>query len=122
MLDSDRLYRDVIDTLVAACREGQAQIGARRTRSGVWNASATQTSMPEQHEMNLLLSSLTESQRETLAQMLVQQFVSGVHETLATLHAQGVTPFDAAYEGSPFHDFAGRLEDWPWPTDAERIP
>jgi hypothetical protein len=121
-LEPDELYRDILDSLVAACREGQGQIAARRARSGVWNANATRTSMPEQHEMNLLLSSLTESQRETLAQMLIQQFVAGVHATLVTLHDKEVTPFDAAYEGSPFHDFMGRLDDWPWPTDAERVP
>ncbi|MCB9617102.1 MAG: hypothetical protein H6722_32130 [Sandaracinus sp.] len=116
----DQRYRDVVDALVAACREGQGQIGARRARAGVWNANASPTSLPDQHTRNLLLGALTPTQRETLAQMLTEQFVAGVHQALATLHAQEVAPFDAAYEGSPHHDFVGRLDGWPWPTEGER--
>ena len=47
--------------------------------------------------------------------MLAKEFVSGVHETLVVLHELGVPPFDTGYEGTPFHDFVGRLTDWEWP-------
>jgi hypothetical protein len=29
-------------------------------------------------------------------------------------------PFDKAYEGTPFHDFVGRLDDWEWPKASKR--
>ncbi len=44
--------------------------------------------------------------------MLYEAFWGGVHETLVILHEEGVSPFDTAYEGTPFHDFVGRLDDW----------
>ncbi|MCB9613173.1 MAG: hypothetical protein H6721_29135 [Sandaracinus sp.] len=118
----DRCYRDVLDALVTACREGQGAIGARRARAGVWNPNATATSLVDQHERNQLLSALTPAQRETLAQMLSEQFAAGVHQALVTLHAEGIAPFDASYEGSPFHDFVGRLGGWSWPEEGERLP
>ena len=49
--------------------------------------------------------------------MLEQAFVGGVHETLVVLHEAEVSPFDQGYEGTPFHDFVGRLDDWPWPEE-----
>jgi hypothetical protein len=47
--------------------------------------------------------------------MLEDEFVSGVHESLVVLHEESVPPFDGGYEGTPFHDFVGRLGDWDWP-------
>ena len=49
--------------------------------------------------------------------MLEEQFVGGVHETLVVLHEADIEPFDDGYEGTPFHDFVGRLTDWPWPDE-----
>jgi hypothetical protein len=66
--------------------------------------------------VNNLLARLDDVERETLAQMLDQQFVSGVHETLVVLHETETPPFDEAYEGTPFHDFIGRLNGWTWPS------
>jgi hypothetical protein len=110
-------YRDLIDRLVRSCREGQGQIAARRARSGVWNANAETmpADMPDQAAMNDLLRRLDDDDRELLAQFFAQQFVGGVHETLVVLHAAQIAPFEDGYEGSPFHDFVGRLDDWPWP-------
>jgi hypothetical protein len=111
-------YRTLIDSLVLACREGQGRIGPDRARRGVWNpvAAAQPGEMPGQHEMNILLAGLSDSGREVLARMLAEAFRSGVHETLVILHAATVPPFQDGYEGSPYHDFAGRLEGWPWPA------
>lgn len=66
--------------------------------------------------MNQLLLSPTTGQREVLADMLAQAFVSGVHETLVVLYEEQVTPLDDGNEGDPHHDFVGRLNGWTWPT------
>lgn len=105
----DRLYRKVIDRLVQSCHEGEGQIGARRARAGIWNPHITAKTDPEQHAVNLLLARLPKKDRETLARLLADQFVTGVHATLAVLHEEAVPPFDQAYEGTPFHDFIGRF-------------
>ena len=120
--DSDRTYREVIDRMVDSCRDGQGQIGARRARAGVWNAyaDALPDELSDQRAMNLLLARLDPADREVLAQMLYEAFRGGVHEALVILHEEGVSPFDAGYEGTPFHDFVGRLDDWPWPEDQTR--
>jgi hypothetical protein len=117
--DNDRTYRDVIDRLVRACHDGQGQIGASRARAGLWNANADAQpdAMPDQRAMNRLLAGLDQAEREVLAQMLSEAFEGGVHETLVTLYDAEVPPFDAGYEGTPFHDFAGRLDHWSWPEE-----
>lgn len=97
------------------CKEGQ--IGSRRARRGVWNPNATGDDdlMADQFAFNGLLSRLSPQDREVLAAMLEQQFVSGIHESLVILHEAGIHPFDQAEEGTPFHDFVGRLTGWTWP-------
>jgi hypothetical protein len=116
--DDHQRYRTLIDRLVRACREGQVQIPAGRARRGVWNSNAiTQpVEMPDQQRMNVLLAAMNEADRGVLAQMLYDAFCGGVHETLVVLHEEGVPPFDGGYEGTPFHDFTGRLQGWPWPV------
>lgn len=118
--DEDRTYRTLVDLLVDACRTGQGQIGPRRARAGLWNANATAQQLPEQHELNLFLARLSEADREILARMLEQSFSGGVHAALATLHEAKLAPFDKAYEGTPFHDFVGRLNGWEWPDASSR--
>jgi hypothetical protein len=120
MDEDDRKYRELIDALVHQCKEGQGRIAARRAREGVWNKNATAKTLPEQHRVNVLLKALTPEQRDVLADVLAEQFQGGVHQTLVTLHESEVKPFDKAYEGTPFHDFIGRLTDWAWPEDTER--
>jgi hypothetical protein len=105
-------YRDVIDALVEMCHDGQGQIGARRAREGVWNKNATAAFIPEQYEINLLLARMSEADREILAGMLVREVETGVFETLKALEQFEIPPFEDGYEGSPFHDFVGRLADW----------
>lgn len=109
------LYRQVIDRLVHECREGQGQIGSQRAQQGTWNVSARPDFIPEQHAINELLARMTAEDREILAGMLRDQFVGGVHAALVVLHEEEVQPFEDGYEGTPFHDFIGRLNDWPWP-------
>lgn len=116
----DRRYREVIDRLVDACKSGQGQIGSRRARAGVWHEAATPDLLPEQHAINLLLARMPEGDREVLAGMLADAFSKGVFAALVALHEAGVEPFDKAYEGTPFNDFVGRMDEWNWPEGAKR--
>ena len=109
-------YRAVIDLLVDVCPNGQGQIGARRAREGIWNVNATAEFAPNQHEINLLLSRMPATDREILAQMLARAFEGGVFETLKALEEFEIAPFESGYEGSAYHDFVGRLDDWEWPV------
>lgn len=105
-------YRKMIDV----CKHGQGQIGARRVRTGVWNKNATQDFIPDQHAINLLLQRLSTEDREIIASMLSDAVVTGVFETLKVLEQFEVAPFEDGYEGSPYNDFMGRLDDWSWPN------
>jgi len=49
--------------------------------------------------------------------MLKQEVELGVFETLKVLEQFQVEPFKDGYEGSPFHDFIGRLGNWQWPEN-----
>jgi hypothetical protein len=110
-------YRHVIDELVRMCHHGQGQIGARHVGDGVWNRNASDSFIPEQHRINLLLERLSTAEREALASMLKQAVITGVFETLKVLEEFQIEPFTAGYEGSPYHDFIGRLNDRNWPED-----
>ena len=110
-----RVYRDLIDALVRECKEGQGQIGAERARAGVWNRNATRDFIPDQYEINLFLDRMSAADREILAGMLAHEVEVGGFETLKILEQFEVDPFKGGYEGSPFHDFIGRLSDWKWP-------
>lgn len=113
--EKSRKYREIIDALVKVCKNGQGRIGAERARKGVWNRNATQDLIPDQHKINLLLQRLSPSDRETLAGMLSHQAEVGVFETLKILEQFRIEPFTDGYEGSPYHDFIGRMADWEWP-------
>lgn len=114
-------YRDFIDALVDVCHNGQGQIGARRVRAGVWNPNASAKTLPDQHRMNLLVARLGREDRETLATMLAEEVETGVFETLKALEGFGIEPFQDGYEGSPYHDFIGRLSNnWNWPEPKSR--
>jgi hypothetical protein len=88
----------------------------------VWNANADaqREEMPDQRATNLLLARLHQAERDVLVQMLSEAFDSAVHETPVTLHDAEIWPFDVAYEGTPFHDFAGRLDGGSWPEGRMR--
>jgi hypothetical protein len=110
-------YRLLIDALVDECRNGQVLPGW--VRRGVWNRYAEDhpEEMPEEHRMNILLARLDDADRDALAFMIEKSYEGAVHNTLGLLHDSAVPPFDAAYEGTPAHDFMGRLmTDWEWPT------
>ncbi|MGQ0801087.1 MAG: DUF6547 family protein [Pseudomarimonas sp.] len=111
-----QIYRDAIDALVALCKHGQGQIGARRVRAGLWNANATADFIPEQHRINLLLGRLPSEDREIIAEMLAEEVQTGVFEALKVIGGQfQVAPFQDGYEGAAFNDFIGRMQDWQWP-------
>ncbi|MCA9678944.1 MAG: hypothetical protein H6709_07015 [Kofleriaceae bacterium] len=107
----------MIDDLVEDSLRGQGQLGPRRARAGLWNALATAEFVPEQHAINALLARLSPEEREVIAGMLFDRFTAGVHQALVALHAHEIEPFDDGYEGTPYHDFVGRLDDWPWPDE-----
>ena len=66
--------------------------------------------------MNEVLARTPDEDREVLARMLIQTYEGGVHDTLRVLHDHELPPFDDGYEGTPYHDFMGRLRtDWDWP-------
>ena len=109
------IYRRFIDSLVDMCHNGQGQISANRVMKGIWNPNATPGYIPEQHKINLLLQRLSISEREVLAELLSYEVVAGVFETLKALEEFEIPPFESGYEGSPFNDFIGRLDDWDWP-------
>jgi hypothetical protein len=110
-----QLYRDAIDALVEDCRNGQGQIGPKRAMKGLWNQSATAASMPDQYRFNVLLARLPPQDRETIAEMLAQEYVGGAFAALSVLNDFKVAPFEDGYEGAAYNDFMGRLDDWPWP-------
>jgi len=112
------VYRAVIDAMVRVLREGQGQLGAELVRAGLWNQSATPTFIPEQHAINVFLQHLDSGQREVLAGMMVHQVEVGMFEALKVLEEYEVPPFEDGYEGSPIHDFVGRVRgDWDWPEE-----
>ncbi len=115
--DARAEYREIIDALVHSCRAGQGQLARRRAQAGLWNQNADDRpdELPDQHAFNVLLRKLDAAEREVLGALLAQQFVSGVHEALVVLHARNVPPLGDAYEGTPYHDFVGRLGGWEWP-------
>ena len=115
-----QVYRAVIDRLVDACQNGAGQIGARRVREGIWHPNATTEQLPDQHEINLLLSRMSVTDRESLARLLVGEFEHGVFETLKVLEGSEVAPFENGYEGSAYDDFIGRLNSWGWPKEPDR--
>ena len=110
------IYHKFIDSLVDMCHNGQGQIGANRVLKGIWNTNATSGYLPEQYEINQLIERLSISDREVLAKLLSQEVVTGVFETLKALEEFQISPFESGYEGSPFNDFIGRLNDWDWPN------
>lgn len=71
--------------------------------------------------MNDLLSQMSVADRDVLAEMLFGVFMGGVHEALVVLHEHAVPPFDDGYEGTPFHDFVGRLNGWSWPASSPAV-
>jgi hypothetical protein len=66
------------------------------------------------------LQRAAKADREILARVLQEAFEAGVHATLAALHEAQIVPFDRAYEGTPFHDFVGRLRGWQWPGSSSQ--
>jgi hypothetical protein len=116
--DDREQYRTLIDTLVQACREGQGQVDPGRARRGVWNPEAADRpdEMPDRQRTNVLPAGVSECDRNVLADMLLGAFESGAHEALVILQEAAVAPFEDGYEGTPFHDFVGRLHGWSWPV------
>ncbi|MDA0832611.1 MAG: hypothetical protein O2955_22105 [Planctomycetota bacterium] len=116
-----QIYKDFIDRLVDECHSGQGAIGPTRARSGIWNQNATADFLVDQYKINQLLASLDGDRREVIAGMLAHAFQDGVFETLKALETFEIEPFLDGYEGSPYHDFVGRVaaDQWQWPEDEE---
>jgi hypothetical protein len=87
----------------------------------VWNANATADFLPDQDAVSVFLSELSAGHRELVARMLSDEYVAGMHDALVALHEAEMSPFDKGYEGDPYHDFKGRLDDWDWPEGEARF-
>lgn len=113
------MYRQVIDAMVVECAQGQGQVSAHRVRAGVWNVDAEEDpeALPDQHVINQILRKLDPEEREFLAQLMADEFSSGVFNALNVLHVAAVAPFELGYDGTPTDDFLGRMEGWDWPLD-----
>lgn len=110
----DHLYRRLMDLCVDLC-SGES-VSTKCLRAGVWRETAKAATDPTDHAMNMLLETLSPSQRETLVEILVREYRAGVSQALSHLSERGIKPFDAAYEGTPSDDFVRRLEGWQWPA------
>jgi len=114
----NKLYREMIDELVNMVKTGQGQIGSNRAKEGIWNKNAKRDGiLDDQYEYNKLLKKLDQDERLVLARLLEEQVKTGVFETLKALENKKIKPFDEGYEGSPFEDFIGRMNDWEWPDN-----
>jgi len=120
-----KLYRDFIDCMVDVCNNGQGQISKKRILKGLWNANANiaklradNKELQNQYKINLFLQRLTVEEREILAEICESNFRAGIFETLKYLEEFEVEPFIEGYEGSPYHDFIGRVDKndtYQWP-------
>lgn len=110
-----KIYRDFVDHMVNVCQKGLGQIPSNKVRKGIWIQNVTPDVDDEHVEIHLLLQRMTKEDREIMARLLEDCVVNGVFETLKALEDFGIKPFDGGYEGSPYHDFIGRLDDWDWP-------
>lgn len=112
-------YREFIDYMVEVCQHGQGSISSNRARAGLWHRDATAEHLVEERRINQLLEELNGEQRELIAKMLADEFENGVFESLKALEYFEIEPFIEGYEGSPHHDFVGRvdLDQWEWPKD-----
>jgi hypothetical protein len=73
--------------------------------------------MPDQHRFNELLGRLPQEDRDVIAEMLSQEYVSGAFGALCALNDFEIVPFEEGYEGAAYNDFLGRMDDWPWPKE-----
>ncbi|HVS35283.1 MAG TPA: DUF6547 family protein [Gemmataceae bacterium] len=112
-----RRRTETLSTSWSICATAVKDKSALDARDGVWNQNATTDYLSDQHEINVLISRMSAADREVLAKMLASEVVTGVFETLKVLEQFKVPPFEDGYEGSPFNDFIGRLDDWQWPQD-----
>ncbi|MBU2695401.1 hypothetical protein CCO04_09935 [Pimelobacter sp. 30-1] len=92
---------------------GQGTVLPGRVRAGVWSpaAAAHPGQDPEDDAANAVLAGLDPARREVVAGLLEQVYAGAVHDVLRVLHEHEVPPFDDGDEGTPFHDFMGRLLD-----------
>lgn len=118
-------YRGVIDEVVRELREGSGMRDPRRILDGIpadrLDPDRYAPAVVERGEaLNALRASLSEQQRDLLAQMVFDAFDGGVFATLEALHAYGVEPFDEGYEGDPHSDYVGRTAGLGWPDEDGR--
>jgi hypothetical protein len=106
MSSAHQAYKDLVDGLVEI-RDG---VEAPRVLQGVWPPREAN------EDINKLLSTLTEDQRQTLARMLQKARDGGIHDTLAYLDEEmslrGLRLFRGEEE-IKVPDFSGELHfDW----------
>ena len=65
------------------------------------------------------MEKLSETDKKIIAEILEEEFLSGVFETFYYLEQFEIEPFIGGYEGSPHEDFIGRVakeDTWKWPV------
>ena len=119
--DASNAYRKMIDELVDEVRHfgGSSHVTSAKIYSKA----------PDHSHFNEFIGSLTDDQRQVLAQMLLVERDGAIHDVLAALswwidtHDLTMTidgnelPVDQS--GMGLHgDFVGRRDGWQWPDDA----
>ena len=110
-------YKAFIDGLL-----GRPSIGAHRAKEGIWNVNQ----IPEQEKFNRLLKELSPEQRETLADLLQQEYDSGIFAVLAYLTDKinvdglrlvqnGIELAVEPYGTEMYYDWVCRREGDEWP-------
>lgn len=112
-----KLYQEMMDGLVKMSR---SCAGASNLRRGKAPGDSSE-------QLNLVLSQLSEEQRNVLADYLLAVYVDGIYDTLdhlewlrcvknMSISLEGEELPVGKYEGLSY-DFIGRRQGWEWPCE-----
>lgn len=113
-------YKAIIDQLVGEMNHGVSERLLRE--SGIYSMA------PEEAAANEFVKTLSKHQHELLANLIRRERVGAIHDAMAVLTwwllcgEVGLTfrgkPMPYELSGMGIHgDFAGRLDDWEWPSE-----
>lgn len=118
MDESLREYKRFIDSLV----KRKISVVAKRIRDGVWNPDLQ---APSDHKKyNQLLASLSQEQRDLIAEIVQDVRIGGIHDTLVVLEEYKLLRNDIELATEPYgtenyYDFIARLAGDTWPDEKE---
>jgi hypothetical protein len=110
-------YKALVDALVATSSAPDA----------TWARNGSYPDIPDNREINALLASLTAAQRDTIARMIQEAKVGGIHDAVVVLLDDGgyrlsrdgvEVPYQPFGTESHF-DYIARLNGQEWPEPAE---